>query len=953
MSTDATPIKVPYRLRRKPCDRTVAALFFEQASVAAILHTCAELGLDPAGRTFRAGEGLLLKLDGPPRAGTTPHATRLWALAPNLLLPIDAALLPALLDDEASGLTRDRGLLFLPNEIVLAFDPKMPVSSSLLLFGKRRPARSWKELREPRRLAQRIDEILVALPGNAFDPDADEHDVDDAVFDPEDTDVGSEKPRPKDTGPLKNFTGGSMLNAGQWILKLGQSLGWNPLAKAGANLIRRAMEVAPRLSESVLGAQEAALRALLQEFRDGNTERAMRHALPLGDSAMRGSDVHTGTKLPTHNLNYALNNLLGGDGRDSVSYWLGGQSLMSALAREYRQAAEQALRQGDHRRAALIFGKLLRDYRMAAHALLRGGLYRDAAAIFLARLDDTRSAAQALESAGDVDGALKLYRSREEHVAAGDLLRRVGEEEAALVEYILAAERLADTSVGGLAAGDLLVSRTGRTDLALPYFRASWDARPAQNAVPSAHRLARIFAEEGRVEELFSLLAETDEFFLMHGQEQAAGQFYNDLVCLADAPRIESLKDRLRDHALNALATKMRQQVGTDVRAGSVLAALFGQPGVWSQTLLNDADFAMASALRAAGRSAPAQTRTTSGDRVRVGSGTVTATCSATISGELFVGFDNGDVYCFRPASSEVVLVGFGSFPVVSLAAEHNGRSISVLRATAEHEQALVQQDDHQFVVQFELAQAAVCTLTRYERRTDDSYFRVLELSPEVTGIPWLTSVLSRGPADVLGLWTGQQLDVLELSTLTPTGAPLVPEWSDLKLAILVAWPGKPGYTVLCQEGSTWQRYDPSTGAHGLSDVLQGQACSPAPLHPRPAPVEVWDSGSRLELAWIGTYGTLHWTALRVADRALKRISSGTSAERGGYRAAVLPRPGLVAGIAGDRVDWFWGGAERLRHFCTTLGGLDNIVAGFCCRLTGELILINARGDIRGVFVPL
>ena len=88
---------------------------------------------------------------------------------------------------------------------------------------------------------------------------------------------------------------------------------------------------------------------------------------------------------------------------------------------------------------------LLRDDRMAANALMRGGLHRDAATLYLKKLNDPASAAQAFEAAGDVDRAIALYRQLGQHEKAGDLLRRIGEEEAAIAEYLLAAEKKAAT----------------------------------------------------------------------------------------------------------------------------------------------------------------------------------------------------------------------------------------------------------------------------------------------------------------------------------------------------------------------------------------------------------------------------------------------------------------------------------------------------------------------------
>lgn len=948
-------MKLEYRLRRKPADRAVSALYFEHVPVLSLLQTCAKLGLDPAYRTFRVADGLLVKLDSHSPTLIASDAIRLWAVAPNLLVPIDAELVPSLLEDEAAGLTRDRGLVFLPNREPLAFDPNNAVETNQLLAGRRRRVRPWMALPGPRRLATRIEEILVTLPGNALDPNVDERTIDDAVFDPEKTDVGSEPRRPEASGPVANLTGSSLLGAGRWVLKLGQAFGFKGLAALGANMIRHAMEIAPRLGESVLGAQEAALRALLKEFREGNAERAMRHALPLNDPAhLRGAEIDRGASLPTHNLKYTLDDMLSGNDRGPGRVWIGGQSLINELAREYRQAAEQALRQGDHRRAAFIYGKLLHDYRMAAHTLLRGGLYRDAAAVFLARLGDTRSAALALESAGDVDGALKLYRSNADHVAAGDLLRKIGEEEAALGEFQIAAERLASSNAGPLAAGDLLISKTGRTDLAQRFFQAGWNERPARNAILCAHRLAQIFADQGRVRDLFDFLAEADAFFLAPGQDQAAGLFYNELVCLADVPRMAEAREDLRDHALMSLATKVRQNERADVRPGNVLAALFGQPGVWSPALLTDAEFALTAALRAVEKPCDPVPLSTPSELVRVGSSAVTATCSALISGEILLGYENGDVYCYRPATSEIALVGTGNLPVISLAVDSKGRYVVVLRAEIEAKEDPVSDAHPPDYRRYVELYPTMTLLETYERRADGSYRRALSLEQKVAGPPWITPIHSGDSTDVFGLSDGNRLEVMEVTTLTPVGATVRPEWGPINSARLLPWPERPGYSIAFQEGLSWSRVDArNTGNHEPVDIpLQGQVISPAPLRPRPGPLELWGGGSRLEVAWIGPYGTLFWAALSVADRTFERTSRGTSAERGGYRAATILRQGLVAGIAGDRVDWFWGGTERLRHFCTNHGGLINIVAGFPCRLTGELVLVSANGYIRRIFVP-
>ena len=162
--------------------------------------------------------------------------------------------------------------------------------------------------------------------------------------------------------------------------------------------------------------------------------------MPLLDPGYRGARDLGGTELVTHDLKYSLRNVLHG-ALGPADVWFGHFDVMAELIKEYRKAADEAVRCGDYRRAAWIYVKILRDYELGANALSEGGLHHDAALLYL-RVHDHRAAARAFEAAGEIDRAIRLYREHGDHVHAGDLLRRLGEEGAALVEYRLAAERL-------------------------------------------------------------------------------------------------------------------------------------------------------------------------------------------------------------------------------------------------------------------------------------------------------------------------------------------------------------------------------------------------------------------------------------------------------------------------------------------------------------------------------
>ena len=107
--------------------------------------------------------GFLVKL-GRPVATSFPGTIRLCSLAENLFVLADAELVPTLLDDEATGLVRERGLVFLPGGRVLAFLPDRLLTADSLLTLPRLPARSWRPLpaRPPR--PDHLREILLDLP---------------------------------------------------------------------------------------------------------------------------------------------------------------------------------------------------------------------------------------------------------------------------------------------------------------------------------------------------------------------------------------------------------------------------------------------------------------------------------------------------------------------------------------------------------------------------------------------------------------------------------------------------------------------------------------------------------------------------------------------------------------------------------------------------------------------
>ena len=80
--------------------------------------------------------------------------------------------------------------------------------------------------------------------------------------------------RPHRAGLAITVLATGLLAFGRGAARLGRLLGLKGLARLGGKWMARAVEAAPRLSEAILGRREAALRALLRDFRLGNVERA-------------------------------------------------------------------------------------------------------------------------------------------------------------------------------------------------------------------------------------------------------------------------------------------------------------------------------------------------------------------------------------------------------------------------------------------------------------------------------------------------------------------------------------------------------------------------------------------------------------------------------------------------------------------------------------------------------
>ena len=319
-------------------------------------------------------------------------------------------------------------------------------------------------------------------------------------------------------------------------------LGIKALADLGAKWINRAVERVPRLTEAMLGKQEGSLRELLRQFREGDVERALRHALPLGGDGGRGGLPSADGKLPTVDPTYSLQSLLG-SGRGPRGIWFGGFDVQAELAREYRKAAEEAERRGDYRRAAYIHGKLLNDFATAAHLLARGGLHRDAAVSTstgsrTCRRRPGRSRRRAKSTGPGSSTGRRGCMPRPATCSAGSA-RRTRRSPSILGRRPPGRRHPARP----IAAGDLLRDRARRPDLAMTDYARGWEGRYTANAVLAGTADGLDPRRPGRTPAPGYPRQPGRHAAPGPGRESSAVEFYNELASLAERDALAEIRD--------------------------------------------------------------------------------------------------------------------------------------------------------------------------------------------------------------------------------------------------------------------------------------------------------------------------------------------------------------------------------------------------------------------------
>jgi tetratricopeptide (TPR) repeat protein len=869
-------VEVPLRLARRENPAATDAFLLLADDPAPLASACERLGAAALPEVYLVRGGFLIV----PRFGEAPPipgAVRLRRLAGDLFAPVDAALLPALLPDEVASLTRNCGLVALPGGEVLAFDPANPLAVRGWLVPPQVRRAGWEPfpprqdrpeslsvIERPTPPVAAVIEILRGGEPEGADPLPGAGSAGGSANVPEDA-------RPASGSLLGRLGAGAGLAAGGFLVWLGKQFGAAGLAKLGGDLARRALERVPRLSEKVLGDQEAALREVLRQLQSGEVEKGLRRAPIAVPDPDRPARVGTDARLGHRDPRYSLRDLIGSGGGGATA-WLGGGDVWAELAREYRRLAEEAVARGDFRRAAYLHGVLLRDLRSAANALMAGGLHRDAALLFRDRLHDPLAAAGAFDRAGDHDESLRLYVWLGEYERAAELLRRLGDEERAVAYFLRAADKLA-TFGQRLAAGELVRTQTHRRDLALGYYRRGWEGGSAE-AVACGERLLDMYLLAEDRPAIDALLADAES--RLADRPRDAGRFFNHAVRLGANLLPPDAFDDLADRVRLIFAGHLRAEAPS---AGGLTDELFAGGRPWPAPVVRDATFAVRDHRRR-----PAVEAGPHAPPVKVASGTVTAVVAARGTSDVVVAAANG-IVCWRVAEGRVVpVLPIGPGHVVALATDPQGQMVYALNANRRG-----------FLLRCFAAERAGSFALTAEVRESGDFAADSEwyLQPSAT--------FRDGDYRVTLVTPERRVTYVGRHLLSQPTDPFVDDGSPRTRLLVEA-----GGTWYWASGSVWYR------PPGGEDRPVGHWFAPwspsvhadSPLAQSAVDWITPESGV-LEVAGVDAIGRVHWAEFDGRDPDNRRSRANSAAHPGGYVAACLVGPRSVAAVTrGNEVHW-------------------------------------------------
>jgi hypothetical protein len=333
---------------------------------------------------------------------------------------------------------------------------------------------------------------------------------------------------------------------------------------------------------------------------------------------------------------------------------------------------------------------------------------------------------------------------------------------------------------------------------------------------------------------------------------------------------------------------------------------------------------------------------------LRIAHGPVTAACFAPLTGAVFLGCARGEVACFRPVSgrSTLLLAGRGAPPagerpgrVTSLATDAEGQFLAVLQDSGSESGRL---------------------LSAYlAGGVGEDFSPLTEPRPvDAAGDCWLAPLAAQDVTDVVGLWTGGRLDLLRAPFLSPAPPSVAAFDVNPATGLVLRWPpqvprSRWGFLVvlLGQDRLWWTAPE----SDSLESVGLGWTPAPLPAFPRPPVAWLRPDPEHLELAGRRADGSACWSRLQFGANGRPTVRAAGLSRKEAYQAVTLVRPGLVAAVGPERIDWLRGGPGggfAVYRRTPAVVGHSEAVACFPSAETRELLVVRRDGILARVPVP-
>ncbi|MBL4706678.1 MAG: hypothetical protein JKY54_19265 [Flavobacteriales bacterium] len=340
----------------------------------------------------------------------------LQKIGARLYLPIGAESYPPTSADELNKSLLYEIQLFLPTERLIGFDRSDLVDISSLLTPLLRNSKDWGYAKAGVTELPEIQQVSLKPMTEKELIKQMESTVDKKPL----TEIPTIDAKPKKTKVAKSFES-MKRKVLKGSLKLINAV---PASTANFNnapgFLDRMENWLTNQMENLENERDTELNRLMDLF-DKDADEALKYAIPLASNYMNRGEARPGSKLGRRSTNFNLTGLGGGAFTDTWNV----DSYYDRLRSKYLKSADEAVKEGDHKKAAYVHANLLGDYHSAARVLRDGHCYLEAATLYKEHLKDKNMASECYEEGKLYKEAIDIQLEFEAFEKVGDLYQKM------------------------------------------------------------------------------------------------------------------------------------------------------------------------------------------------------------------------------------------------------------------------------------------------------------------------------------------------------------------------------------------------------------------------------------------------------------------------------------------------------------------------------------------------